>query len=286
MKFTGTIKEITINQGKAPYGFITPDTPIPDFEGDIIRFFGDKLIGITIEDLKIGDLVEFGITMWRKRYGASEKIAEEVKLLDNVDKTRVENINLTPIIKPIAKTQLSKNDIVNVAGIKKDIYLALDNGLKISEPAEFEDYVFLLLRLMGIHNLYQYDQKNQAGKADGFFMIGSFAVMYDCTLRKNFEEHKKEQIENYVNKLKNSQITIDFRLTDGGVKRKTLQIQGKNRQVWIITLNNTRELFDVDGIRVKEVAVQDILKILHQKINSDVFEEDELSTSLAVIDKG
>lgn len=286
MKFTGTIKEITINQGKAPYGFITPDTPIPDFEGDIIRFFGDKLIGITIEDLKIGDLVEFGITMWRKRYGASEKIAEEVKLLDNVDKTRVENTNLTPIIKPIAKTQLSKNDIVNVAGIKKDIYLALDNGLKIFEPAEFEDYVFLLLRLMGIHNLYQYDQKNQAGKADGFFMIGSFAVMYDCTLRKNFEEHKKEQIENYVNKLKNSQITIDFRLTDGGVKRKTLQIQGKNRQVWIITLNNTRELFDVDGIRVKEVAVQDILKILHQKINSDVFEEDELSTSLAVIDKG
>ncbi|WP_228038268.1 hypothetical protein [Nostoc sp. LEGE 12450] len=80
----------------------------------------------------------------------------------------------------------------------------------------------MVLRLLGIHNLYQYDKKNQAGRADGFFIIGSLAVMYDCTLRRNFDEHKKEQIENYVNKLKNSQMTIDVRLTDGGGRKKTL----------------------------------------------------------------
>ncbi|MEH1867732.1 MAG: cytochrome P450 [Nostoc sp.] len=28
-----------------------------------------------------------------------------------------------------------------------------------SDSAEFEDYVFMVLRLLGIHNLYQYDKK-------------------------------------------------------------------------------------------------------------------------------
>jgi hypothetical protein len=285
MKFTGKIKDITINKGKAPYGFITPDTPIPGHEGDI-RFFGDKLVGIAIEDLKIGDLVEFSITEWKKRYGAPEKVAEEVQILNAA--SGGESVNVTPFdqsASSVNKSLLIKNKSFNVKGLKKEISLCLEIGLKITDPIEFEDYVFLLLRLMGVHNLYQYDQKNQAGKADGFFTIGSLAIMYDCTLRKNFEEHKKEQIDNYVNKLKNSQITIDIRLTDGGVKKKTLQIQGKSRQVWIITQNKTRELYDIDGIRVKEVCVQDLMAIFNQKIDADVFEEDDLSASLAVIDK-
>lgn len=48
MKITGTIRGISIKQGKVPYGFIAPDTPIAGHEGNIL-FFADKLIGITLK---------------------------------------------------------------------------------------------------------------------------------------------------------------------------------------------------------------------------------------------
>jgi hypothetical protein len=44
-------------------------------------------------------------------------------------------------------------------------------------------------------------------------------------------------------------------------------------------------LYDVDGIRVKEVAVQDLMNVFNKRLYSDAFEEDELSANLAVIDK-
>ncbi len=355
MKITGKISGISIKEGKVPCGFITPDTPIPDHEGNIL-FFADKLIGIGIGDLERGNLVEFSVKEWNKKDGTVEKIADQVRLvIEDIRLTRVINwLNQQErkgFIRPdiplknqekdllffqhdleeITIKNLSKGDKVefilrniicsdgrivkaarqirllstnllkapeylnnkytynidnlNVKDVKEKISLSLGNCIKISDSAEFEDYVFMLLRLLGIHNLYQYDKKNQAGRADGFFIIGSLAVMYDCTLRKNFDEHKREQIENYVNKLKNSQMTIDVRLTDGGGRKKTLYIQGKNRQVWIITQENTRELYDVDGIRIKEISVQDLVQIFNKRLYSDAFEEDELSAQLAVIDK-
>ncbi|MDZ8030149.1 hypothetical protein [Nostoc sp. DedSLP04] len=352
MKITGTINSISIREGKAPYGFIVPDTAIPGHEGDI-RFFADRLVGIVIKDLKKGNLVEFVVKEWNKKDGTVEKVAEEVyflnennrltgvinwlnheegkgflrpdKSLNNQDKDllffkqdleeitienlskgdklefKLQNINykdgkvvkavknIRLILPDLPKKSVSVNkktvDNLNVKDIKLEISSCLGNCIKLSDSAEFEDYVFMVLRLLGIHNLYQYDKKNQAGRADGFFIIGSLAVMYDCTLRKNFDEYKKDQIENYVNKLKNSQMTIDIRLTDGGGKKKTLQIQGKNRQVWIITQESTRELYDVDGIRIKEIAVQDLIQIFNKRLYSDAFEEDELSAHLAVIDK-
>jgi cold shock CspA family protein len=355
MKITGTIKTISIREGKAPYGFITPDTVISGHEGDI-RFFADKLIGIVIKDLERGNLVEFTVKEWNKKDGTVEKVAEEVHFINkssrltgvinwlnqeegkgfirpdtplkNQDKDLlffkqdleeiplenlskgdkvdfiVENINYKDgrVVKGVRKIRLlfpnlpksipSLNNPTighienfNVKDIKEKISSSLANSIKLSDSAEFEDYVFMVLRLLGIHNLYQYDKKNQAGRADGFFIIGSLTVMYDCTLRRNFDEHKKEQIENYVNKLKNSQMTIDVRLTDGGGRKKTLQIQGKNRQVWIITRESTRELYDVDGIRIKEISVQNLIQIFNKRLYSDAFEEDELSAQLAVIDK-
>ncbi|MEH2467480.1 hypothetical protein [Nostoc sp.] len=118
-------------------------------------------------------------------------------------------------------------DTFNVKDVKVKISSCLGHCIKLLDSAEFEDYVFMVPRLLGIHNLYQYDKKNQAGRADGFFIIGSLAVMYDCTLRKNFDEHKKEQIENYINKFKNSQMTIDVRLTDGGGRKKRSKFKVK-----------------------------------------------------------
>ncbi|WP_229497299.1 hypothetical protein [Nostoc mirabile] len=77
MKITGTIRGISIKQGKVPCGFIAPDTPIAGHEGNIL-FFADKLIGITIEDLERGNLVEFCVKEWNRKDGTIEKIADEV----------------------------------------------------------------------------------------------------------------------------------------------------------------------------------------------------------------
>jgi cold shock CspA family protein len=295
ISLTGVINWVSIEKGN---GFIKTDQPLDNLNKDLF-FFKEDLEEIQIENIVKGDKVRFVVKIINYRDGRVIKSVKHIQLLSprtNQPIHSVTNIQTSDIVSPInsqtseieksiTNLQVYNNNIFNLKELKEKICLFLGNHKTLSDPAEFEDYTFMILRLLGIHSLYQYDKKNQAGRADGFFIIGSLAVMYDCTLRNTFEEHKKEQIENYVNKLKNSQITIDFRLTNGDIRKKTLQIQGKNCQVWIITKNNTRELYDVDGIRVKEVAVQDLMNVFNKRLYSDAFEEDELSANLAVIDK-
>lgn len=71
----------------------------------------------------------------------------------------------------------------------------------ITDPIAFEDSVFNLLKIIGLNKIFQFDRENQAGKADGFFIIENLAVMYDCTLKSDYEAFKEEQIENYINQL-------------------------------------------------------------------------------------
>ncbi|MEH2256260.1 cold shock domain-containing protein [Nostoc sp.] len=229
MKITGTIRGISIKQGKVPCGFIAPDTPIAGHEGNIL-FFADKLIGITIEDLERGNLVEFCVKEWNRKDGTIEKIADEVRVLNenarltgvinwlnqqegrgfirpdkplkNQDKDllffkqdleeitlenlskgdqvefTLQNINYKDgrVIKAVKKIRLffpsllkptaslnirdiPNTDTFNVKDIKEKISSCLGNCMKLSDSAEFEDYVFMVLRLLGIHNLYQYDKK-------------------------------------------------------------------------------------------------------------------------------
>ncbi|GAX34155.1 hypothetical protein NIES3585_01540 [Nodularia sp. NIES-3585] len=294
ISLTGVINWVSAEKGN---GYIKPDTPLDSINKDLF-FFKQDLEDVEIENIAKGDQVEFIVKIVNYRDGRVIKSVKNIRLLSEQVNLSIQSATNTQSSDPPSAANIQTSDIVSVTNlqtynhhtlklkeVKEKIGLLLSSYKTLSDPAEFEDYTFMILRLLGIHSLYQYDKKNQAGRADGFFIISSLAVMYDCTLRNDFEEHKKEQIENYVNKLKNSQITIDFRLTDGGVRKKTLQIQGKNCQVWIITKNNTRELYDVDGIRVKEVAVQDLMKVFNKRLYSDAFEEDELSANLAVIDK-
>lgn len=153
----------------------------------------------------------------------------------------------------------------------------------ITDPYLFEDGVFLLLRLLGIYTAYQYPRSEQAGEADGFFMIESLAVMYDCTLRENFESYKQTQIENFRNQLsQKTQLTFKVRKTDGGVGRKTVPLPGK-KQVWIITKGETRELEDFGGIKVKEIAVADLCKVLERRLHDIAYDVDRLATDLTLI---
>lgn len=266
MKQTGTIKYVSKKEGRKGFGYIAPASPIPNYDKDIV-FFEDDLKDMDFESLGNGVKLEFHLEDKQNKQGEVEWIAREIyKAKSEVPK---------PIPKPDAPSLKLLMERFNDA-------FSLIEQIKGSD--EFEDAVFALLRFLGIHTVYQYPRESQAGRADGFFILNNLAVMYDCTLRHPFEDYKKEQIENYVNKLSNkSQLTIDTRRSDGGRNSKELQIQGKSRQVWIITRGCTREIRVYDEIKVKEIAVKDLIDIAMKRCKQLNYDADILSTELFML---
>lgn len=100
------------------------------------------------------------------------------------------------------------------------------------DHARFEILVYILLRLLGIHRVFKFPQAEQAGKGDGFFKFGNLAVIYDCTLRSNFETYKRQQIDNYCNQLHQGLVEL----------RPDVQewVKVRDKQVWIITRGKSR----------------------------------------------
>jgi cold shock CspA family protein len=181
------------------------------------------------------------------------------------------------------KREIPSIAIKNFDDLKARVLAPVEILSSITDPYLFEDGVFLLLRLLGIHTAYQYPRSEQAGEADGFFMIESLAVMYDCTLRKDFESHKQTQMENFRNRLsQRTQLTFEFRKPDGGTGKKTVPLPGK-KHVWIITRGETRELEDFGGIKVKEIAVRDLCKVLERRLHDIAYDVDRLATDLTLI---
>ena len=256
-RLRGWVKSI-FSEKQKPGGYIRLDGSAQD-----LYFVAQQVEDDRFETLKQGDIVTF--TIGKSKDG--RQFANKVRrLLDSfTDKNNV----------PVSQTT-----VITCEELKRQIIEQFKRILLTTSPNEFEDLVFLLLRTLGIHSLYQYDKRNQAGRADGFFVIGNLAVMYDCTLRQSFEEYKKDQIENYVNKLEQAQLTFDLRSSDGARRRKTLKISGKSTQVWIITTGQTREISDYGDIKVKEVSVNDLIWLLQMKLNMDAIEEDDLALNL------
>lgn len=169
----------------------------------------------------------------------------------------------------------------------------LDNAFtnKDINPAEFEDQVFQMLRLLGIENLYAYPKGNQGGKGDGFFAIKNLAVIYDCTLSRNFIDNKDfnktGQIESYISLLRDQYIS----LPNLGEKYRDYDISTiKNRQVWIITRTKidlkhyarTRE-YEKINIDTKNVTIQQIIEILYHRINSKDYDSNKLESALSTM---
>jgi hypothetical protein len=160
---------------------------------------------------------------------------------------------------------------------------------KTINPEEFEDQVFQMLRLLGIENLYAYPKGNQGGKGDGFFAIKNLAVIYDCTLSRNFIDNKDfnktGQIESYISLLRDQYIS----LPNVGEKYRDYDISTiKNRQVWIITRNEidlkhyarTRE-YEKISIDTKNVTIQQIIEILYHRINNKNYDSNKLEQALS-----
>lgn len=89
------------------------------------------------------------------------KFANDLEIVDETSKT--ENNAATLPIQKNSITELKPTTLI------EQLLSAFDDIKNCRNPNDFEDAVFILLRCLGIHNLYQYDRKNQAGQADGFF---------------------------------------------------------------------------------------------------------------------
>lgn len=248
----GSVKTILSDK---PAGYITANDSSED-----LYFVAREVENGKFQTLKPGDAVTFIIN----DIGNGKRFANKIQLLTN----NAADENSSPV---------SESTPITCEELKRQIIEPFKRILFTTSSSEFEDLIFLLLRTLGIHSLYQYDKRSQAGRADGFFIIGNLAVMYDCTLRQPFEEYKKEQIENYVNKLERDQLTFDIKSSDGGSSKKTLRIAGKSKQVWIITKGKTREIIQVGNIKVKEVSIIELILLLQLRWNTDILEEDELA---------
>ncbi len=254
----GKVKKIEVQKG----GSIDSD------DGEKYSFIAKEVKGDGITFLKEGDSVEFSIGIGRY----NKKYANQVRKLE------IQEIS--------ASDGVSKNSgIPTCSEIKNGAIAEFEKIQEITDPYEFEDAVFLLLKALGINSLYQYDpRKLQAGKPDGFFTIGYLAAIYDCTLRQKFEEHKGQQIDNFVGCLEKSEVSVEVRSPTGKTTPKMVKV-ARHKQVWIITKGKTRVIKDVNNIKVKEVAVVDLIQLLKMRFDVDVMEENDLAKKLEAIDE-
>lgn len=249
------IKDKTVDG--AYYGFIRSLD-----EGKDYYFRKSDLNELPIEKLSIGNKVEFEFI--ETRDGRSVK---KLKLL--AEGSNIKN-----------KENLSFSDY------KIGLISHLKKAININNCDDFEDGVYLVLKLMGIHKLFQFDRSSQAGKADGFFILENMAIMYDCTLHQNFETFKEEQIENYINKLnQKSQVTFDVQKIDGSTAPKTMQISGKTKQVWIITKGESKELREFDNIKIKEISIYDLINILTKRLEEPTYDAEHIVNDFMFIGK-
>ena len=124
MTFTGKIVRLITNHGN-PYGFIVPNTPIPNHNRNQIGFYWNRVINNSFTRMSLGDLVEFN-----------------TKQLNNfivaVDVQLITNTNGNPNNQTVTKL------------LKDEISSSFNKIAAISNPYEFEDLVFILLRLIGM----------------------------------------------------------------------------------------------------------------------------------------
>jgi len=173
--------------------------------------------------------------------------------------------------------------------IKDNLSSTLEEIEKVRNPDEFEDLVFIVLRMLGIHKLYQYNRRNAAGRADGIFVSGNLVVIYDCTLMQDFETPKGDQLNNYIDQISKDSFTINKNNRSTGEIEHTIKMP-ENRQVWVITnelitQRKSRILKKVDEIWIKEVSVQSLIRLFTKRLDLVIFEEETLANTLRMIDE-
>jgi len=172
------------------------------------------------------------------------------------------------------KTLISQKEIpkTNFEDFQELYHPPFINKLETTtDPGEFEDYSYYLLRLMGINEIYRFNRANQSGKADGFFKLGKTVIIYDCTLRHEFMSHKTQQIDNYTNLLNSNRIDFDARI---------LNIANSDKIVWVIQRStDSSTIKHVDDVLVKSINIMDIIKLYRQRLEYE-WNEKQLESKL------
>ena len=135
-----------------------------------------------------------------------------------------------------------------------------DELLQTRDWKKFEQYTYYLIKLLGIHNAYRFDPDNQSGKADGFFKFNNLAVIYDCTLRDGFEEHKRAQLENYCKQLETGRIEAASKVVE--------EFHHHQKQVWVITRGKSRMIEMRNDIPVKEINVERLIDLYEYRLRN------------------
>lgn len=132
---------------------------------------------------------------------------------------------------------------------------------------DFEYFTYLLLRLIGINNIFRFEEEKQKGTADGFFYIGKLAVLYDATLDINFIQRKKTQITNFINQLTEQRFSIPEKNID-------IPISNYDKEVWLITKGTTKTIKRLGDICVKEISISSLIWIYKERLEKDITEKD------------
>ena len=253
--------------------------------GNLIFFSDDLLQTVSFTQISLNTKVKFIIQDFPQCRVTD--IDRKAKLIKIVEHNEEEIATPEPVESIVLNTnKIEENlSVFNNQLLKTNLINLLQKAETVRDHAEFEDLVFVILRLLGIHKLYQYKRTDAAGRADGFFIIGNLSVIYDCTLRKDFSDYKVDQIKNYIHQISKDIFTV--------IKGNSIQYDIKtteNRQVWIITneiitKRRSRALRNFNNIWIKEVSVQSLIRLFAKRLNALTFEEETLADALRMIDR-
>lgn len=175
------------------------------------------------------------------------------------------------IAQELESVSINNSNNEDVFTITRNFISSLRNKVNnVKHGHTFEHDTLVILRLLGIPNIYPIPQDYAEGKCDGIFKIDSLEVVYDCTLRSESEwkERKKTQIyTNYVTLITQTQTTENY-ILDGKNISKTITFgQKTDKQIWVITKGNTKVINDIDGkVVIKEVSIYDLIDLAEERL--------------------
>ena len=173
MEQLGIVKFIRKEAGKRGFGYIAPASAIANYDKDVV-FFENDLRDIAFESLSKGMEVSFLLESRANNNGEIDWFARQVSII----KTETPHQISVPVIK---KSTVEPKSFVSATYklFLQELEQTFRIVERISNSGEFEDTVFCLLRLMGIHTVYQYPREAQAGQADGFFILENLIDIKD-----------------------------------------------------------------------------------------------------------
>ena len=98
--------------------------------------------------------------------------------------------------------------------------------------------------------------------ADKIIKAVGLDILYDCTLREDFENYKEMQIDNYVRQINQNTIKVE---------KVSVSLGSPKKQVWIITKgekSETRSLEEKEKVKIKEINIEDLIELLSLKITN------------------